>query len=130
MSTSRSSAVVKGLTPLIFVEDINRSLAFYTNRLGFELNQEWVPEGKLAWCLLTRGTVGFMLQQAGEEDGPATGRGRGVCFYFACDDADAMHAEFLANGLSLDPPTVAFYGMKQLMVKDPDGYELCFQNPT
>ncbi len=130
MSVIQRTTVVKGLTPLLFVDDINRSLAFYTNLLGFELKQKWEPEGKLAWCLIARGGAELMLQQACEEDGLAAGRGRGVGFYFACNDADAMHAEFLANGLTLDPPKVAFYGMKQLFVKDPDGYELCFQNPT
>jgi uncharacterized glyoxalase superfamily protein PhnB len=69
-----------------------------------------------------------MLQQACEEDGPAGGRGRGVGFYFHCDDADAIHAELSTRGLALAAPTVAFYGMKQLYFKDPDGYELCFQS--
>ncbi len=71
-----------------------------------------------------------MLQQAGDEDGPADGRGRGVGFFFICDDANALYDELLTTGLRLAPPIVAFYGMNQLFVKDPDGYELCFQNAT
>jgi hypothetical protein len=39
-----------------------------------------------------------------------------------------MHEELTARGLALAPPTVAYYGMKQLFVVDPDGYELCFEN--
>ena len=70
-----------------------------------------------------------MLQQAEDEDGSAEGRGRGVIFYFLCDDADAMYAELSSRGLQLDRPKVAYYGMKQLHVKDPDGFELCFQQP-
>jgi hypothetical protein len=69
-----------------------------------------------------------MLQQAAEQDGLAVTRGRGVIFFLRCDNADVIHAEMVANGLKLEPPRVAFYGMKQLFVKDPDGYELCFQN--
>jgi glyoxylase I family protein len=53
-----------------------------------------------------------------------------VAFYFVCDDAESMHAELTARGLSLDPPTVAYYGMKQLFVPEPDGYALCFESPT
>ncbi len=49
-------------------------------------------------------------------------------FLFRVHSADGVHAELLANGLKLEPPQVAFYGMKQLYFKDPDGYELCFQN--
>jgi hypothetical protein len=78
---------------------------------------------------MRRGGAVLMLQTAcQEEDGPGGSRGRGVEFFFTCDDAHAMHAELTANGLKLDPPKVAFYGMKQLFLKDPDGYHLCFQN--
>jgi uncharacterized glyoxalase superfamily protein PhnB len=124
------TAAVRELVPLLFVEDITRSVAFYRDRLGFEMTGAWEPEGRLAWCRLQRGGSWLMLQQACDEDGPAEVRRRGVGFYFTCDDADALFAEFTARGLTLAPPTVAFYGMKQLFLKDPDGYELCFQNPT
>jgi hypothetical protein len=69
-----------------------------------------------------------MLQQLQEEDGVP--RGRGVCFYFVCDDADAIHAELAARGLELEAPSVARYGMKQLFVPEPDGYLICFESPT
>ncbi|HZZ29271.1 MAG TPA: VOC family protein [Pirellulales bacterium] len=128
MSAALPASAVHKLVPLLYVSDMNRSAAFYDNKLGFEITQHWSPEGKMLWCLLARGGAELMLQQADAEDGPAEGRGRGVMFFFHCDDADAMHAELLANGLKLDPPQVAFYGMKQLFLKDPDGYQLCFQN--
>ena len=41
-----------------------------------------------------------MLQQAEDEDGSAAGRG------------------------------VAYYGMKQLFVPEPNGYSICFESPT
>jgi len=81
------------------------------------------------WCSMERGGSAIMLQQAEEEDGPAEGRGRGVSFYFICDDADAIHAELTSRGLQLSPPTIAYYGMKQVVVPEPDGYYLCFESP-
>ena len=33
-------------------------------------------------------------------------------------------------GVKSQPVSVAYYGMKQLIVKDPDGFELCFQHPA
>lgn len=36
-------------------------------------------------------------------------------------------AQLRAHGVDVKPPTVAPYGMKQLYVRDPDGYTLCFQ---
>jgi uncharacterized glyoxalase superfamily protein PhnB len=124
------TAVVRELVPLLFVLDIASSVEFYRDRLGFEMTASWEPEGRLAWCRLQRGGSAVMLQLACDEDGPAEGRGRGVGFFFTCDDADALFQEFTQRGLAVAPPAVAFYGMKQVFVRDPDGYELCFQHST
>ena len=35
-----------------------------------------------------------------------------------------------ARQVTVEPPTVAPYGMRQLYVKDPDGFTLCFQWPA
>jgi uncharacterized glyoxalase superfamily protein PhnB len=121
---------VRELWPLLFVREMERSLTFYRDRLGFEVVSEARTDGRIFWCRLRRGGASVMLQQAEEEDGPAEGRGRGVVFYLVCDDADAMHAELSERGLTLDPPTVAPYGMKQLYVPEPDGYAICFESPV
>ena len=71
-----------------------------------------------------------MLQQAEEEDEPLEGRGRGISLYFVCDDAESVYAELKARGLEIPTPSVAYYGMKQLFVPEPDGYSICFESPT
>ena len=129
MSVAHRAAAIRELVPLLFVQDIGRSVAFY-HQLGFVLAGSWEPDGKLAWCRIERAGSAIMLQQAENEDGPAHGRGRGVGFFFVCDDVDAIYAEFISAGMTLDEPQVAFYGMKQIFLKDPDGYELCFESPT
>lgn len=130
MSQDPPSTRVEDLTPLLFVSDIEASTAFYRDKLGFQIAETWKPNGKLAWCRLERGGAAVMLQQAGEEDGPAENRGCGVVFYFLCVDAEALYGELSDAGLQLQAPQVAFYGMNQLYLTDPDGYQLCFQNPT
>ena len=55
-----------------------------------------------------------MLQQAGDEDGRAGERGRGVIRYFEGHHVDAMYAEVVARGLAVNPPKVAFCSQKQL----------------
>jgi uncharacterized glyoxalase superfamily protein PhnB len=122
------SSEIRELVPLLVVESMSRSVAFYRERLGFELTQSWEPEGVLTWCRLERGGSAIMLQLACEEDGPAEGRGRGVTFYFNCNDVMAIHREFAAAGLELPRPERAFYGMDQVYFTDPDGYQLCFQS--
>jgi uncharacterized glyoxalase superfamily protein PhnB len=128
MAVIERSVAIDEVVPLLFVEDIHRSVDFYCGQLGFELVSKWEPNGKLGWCRIERGDSALMLQQACDEDGPATGRGRGVGFFFLCDDANALYDEFRAAGLAVEPPKVAFYGMNQFFVRDPDGYGLCFQN--
>lgn len=112
------------------MQDIDRSIAFYRDRLGFSVVGVAKTVERVFWCHLKRGGASIMLQQAEPADGPAAGRGRGVGFYFVCDDADALYAEWTGRGLMLAPPTVADYGMKQLFVPEPDGYSICFESPT
>jgi hypothetical protein len=40
---------------------------------------------------------------------------------------DAAYAYLRGTGIELKPPVVAPYGMKQLYLKDPDGYTICLQ---
>ena len=122
------ATAVQTLVPLLVVEDIARSVEFYCEKLAFTMTANWEPEGKLQWCRLERDGAALMLQQACDEDGVPPGCGRGVHFYFTCLDANAEYSRLADCGVSLNPPNLAFYGMNQLYLKDPDGYELCFQN--
>jgi uncharacterized glyoxalase superfamily protein PhnB len=130
MRLNQRTATIRELVPLLFVDDIVRSAGFYCDQMGFKITGTWEPDGKLSWCRLQRDGSAVMLQQACEEDGPAESRGRGIGFFFICDDAEAVFNEFSQRGLQLSPPEDAFYGMKQVFVKDPDGYELCFESAT
>jgi glyoxylase I family protein len=40
---------------------------------------------------------------------------------------EAAYQHLLFAGLKPNPPSIAHYGMKQLYLKDPDGYGICFQ---
>lgn len=120
---------VRELWPLLVVQDMQRSLMFYRDLLGFELLDQAENDGQVFWCRLRCGGATLMLQQAEAEDGSADGRGKGVTFYFVCNDADAMYVDLSTRGLELQLPTVACYGMKQLPVPEPDGYILCFESP-
>ena len=130
MDAAADSAAVRELWPLLWVTSIERSIAFYCDQLGFSMVGEAKTDGRTYWCRLQRGGASLMLQQAEAEDVHAVGRGRGVAFYFVCDDADAVYAELTARGLELAPPTTACYGMRQLFVPEPDGFEICFESPT
>lgn len=129
MAETEQTPTVRQLWPLLAVRDIDRSVQFYCDQLGFKLvDDDGKPDGQMAWCRVGRDGASVMLQQFPEEDGEGTIWGRGVCFYFICDDVDLMYAELSARGLQLDAPRVAYYGMKQLFVPEPDGYAICFES--
>jgi uncharacterized glyoxalase superfamily protein PhnB len=128
MTTVPSACTVRELWPLLTVQDLGRSIAFYRDQLGFELVGDAQSAGRVFWCRLQRGAASLMLQQAEEEDGPPAGRGRGVSLYFVCDEVDGLYEEFTHRGVKLEPPSVAYYGMKQLLVSEPDGYSICFES--
>lgn len=130
---------IEGLAPLIQVFDMPRSVAFYRDVLGFEVAAASPARGPddFDWCLLRLEGVALMLNTAYEEGQrppePETARvlaHRDTALFFRCRDVDAAYAYLRRKGVGLGPPVVAPYGMKQLSLRDPDGYELCFQWPV
>lgn len=127
MASAQSTASIREVWPLMLVQDLEKSLVFYRDLLGFNVEAESLADGKVFWCRISRGQVSLMLQQAEAEDGPAQGRGRGVGLYLVCDEIDTLFQEFTRRGVVIEPPSVTYYGMKQFLVPDPDGYFVCFE---
>jgi glyoxylase I family protein len=131
---------ITGMTPLVSVYDMPEAMAFYCDLLGLEIvnasPEVETPEGRFShWVWLRRGGADLMLNTAydsGERplarDAMRWAGHADTVFYFNCPDVEAAHAELAAKGLALAPPTTAPYGMKQLHLRDPDGYILCFQS--
>ncbi len=131
-----------GLCPLISVYDMPTAIAFYRDRLGFEVVEHSpeidAPEGRyFHWAWLRLGPADLMLNTAHDEgerpplpDADRVAVHRDTGLFFGCPDVDAVYETLRAAGLQLDPPKVAPYGMKQLWLTDPDGYQLCFQAPA
>jgi glyoxylase I family protein len=133
---------VTGLSPLLQVFDMNEAIRFYCDGLGFQVVSSSptieAPEGRFFhWVLLRRGGAELMLNTAydsGERppkrDAARWGGHRDTGLFIGCDDVDEMYRELRAKGLDIERPSVARYGMKQLNVHDPDGFEICFQTPV
>jgi glyoxylase I family protein len=128
---------IKGGAPLFHVYDMPASLAFYRDVLEFEV-VDAAPEGPVThWAMLRNGGYYLMLNSKYEFDHqrpaqPDTTSGReDVALYLTCDDADAVFRQLQQKGWAqLAEPTTAPYGMRQLLVRDPDGFCLCFQHPV
>ena len=54
---------VKQAVPFFWVSDIEKSVHYYTESLGFVMKNKWIHEGKLRWCWLEIGEAALMLQQ-------------------------------------------------------------------
>ena len=128
---------IEGLCPLIQVFDMPTSLAFYRDLLGFEVVQQSGAGDECGWAWLKLGDAGLMLNTRYEtpDRPPAPNPAlvaahHDTCFYFAVPDVDAMFAYLQEKGIEGNKPVVAPYGMKQLYLKDPDGYGICFQWPV
>jgi glyoxylase I family protein len=129
---------VRGLAPLLQVFDMPTSLKFYCEGLGFELvTSDGKPAPHNDWVLLRLNGTELMLNTAYEADQrPASPDPAGISahqdttIYFGCADIDAAYAHLQAKGIPANEPKVAPYGMKQLYLSDPDGYQLCFQWPA
>jgi len=128
---------VHDLTPLLQVFDMRTSIRFYCDLLGFELINQSQPGDDFDWAALALHGVKLMLNTAYDEgERPGTPDPARVAahadtiLYFNCPDPDGAYQHLRSAGLDPQPPTVAYYGMRQLYVSDPDGYALCFQCPT
>lgn len=129
---SNSTPNVQQVVPFFRIADMDRSLRFYTEGLGFAMKHKWVVGGKIRWCWLELGGAALMLQTFPEE-GPhslANARpGQGVSLYFICQDAVSLYHEFRSRGLSPSEPFVGNH-MWVTPLDDPGGYHIEFESPA
>jgi len=124
---------VRQAVPFLAVADIQQSLRFYVDGLGFCLADQWVVEGELRWCWLELGSASLMLQELRpEQHGLSTAHskfGAGVTIYFICRDSLEIYREITSRGINAKRPFVG-NGMWVTSLADPDGYNLCFESRT
>ena len=122
---------IKLAVPFFMVRDMQRSLIFYTEKLGFTLTNQWVPHNKIEWCWLNRDSVSIMLQEPRNKNDylPGARLGHGLSICFQCADALALYHEFSARGVEITEPFVGNH-MWVVAFTDPDGYKLDFESPT
>lgn len=120
---------VKQAVPFFNVTNIEASVRFYVEGLGFQMTKQWVDDGKLRWCWLEIGNAALMLQEFHHANAPTEKLGLGVSVCFICEDALTIYREAKARGLQ---PTKPFVGnaMWVTSLADPDGYRIDFESYT
>jgi uncharacterized glyoxalase superfamily protein PhnB len=115
--------VVTGLD-LLFLEvnNLEESLLFYQERLGFEIvSQSLVAEPPIA--TVGAGSLRITLVQQLET---MLKRGRGVHFVLGVSNVDQFHQKLTSNGTASTEPRDEGWGGRFVSLQDPDGYRLFF----
>lgn len=128
---------IRGMAPLFEVFNMPAALAFYRDTLGFQVTGDSGQGDNSGWVMLERDGVCVMLNTMyddGEEpdtpDTVRTAHHKDTCLYFSSPDVDGVYAYLKDKVAGIEPPATAPYGMRQLYMRDPDGYNICFQWPV
>jgi catechol 2,3-dioxygenase-like lactoylglutathione lyase family enzyme len=116
------------IAPRFFVADIHRSVAYYRDVLGFNVDRLW--NDPPTFCMPHRDGLTIMLGQVNDPTliRPHGADGETWDVYVWVRDADALFAEFQAKGaLIVHPPVFRpYYRNQEFAIRDPDGYILGF----
>jgi predicted lactoylglutathione lyase len=115
---------MKSLTPLLHVQDMAESLAFY-QVLGFEIEQCIPEDGTPTWAYLVHGGVHMMLQESPEVQ-PEHRLSRAIheqmVLHIGHADLVGLHALLVQSKMPVSELSGA--EASEFMVRDPDGYTL------
>lgn len=119
---------LRSLSASFTATDLQRSIAFYRDVLGFVVGDEWRSNGELEGCELHAGAVTFMLNQDDFAKGRDRQKGIGSRLYCStAQDIDRVAADIKARGGVLDQePQDMPWGSRVFMISDPDGFKLTF----
>jgi hypothetical protein len=120
---------IQSLTPVLIVEAIEPVLPFWRDRLGFTIIAEVPHEGTLGFVMLGRdgAMVMYQTRKSVAADVPALAHdmGRGVGLFLQVADVDAVERA-LEGVPRVTPRRRTFYGMDELIVREPAGFAVTF----
>jgi len=120
---------VEQSVPFFMVSNIEASVRYYVDGLGFEMTKKWIDKGTLQWCWLQHGGAALMLQEYRKDVHQPGTLGKGVSVCFICKDALAIYPDVTAKGIKAQTPFVG-NNMWVTSLTDPDGYRIDFESPT
>jgi catechol 2,3-dioxygenase-like lactoylglutathione lyase family enzyme len=121
---ARETLRLRSVEPTFTVDDIERSVRFYTDVLGFIVTQQMTDGAVLQGVLLKAGVCQLGLSQDDWAKGRGRKKGDGMRLWCrTAQDIDALARRIAAAGgkLSEDPKNQP-WGTHSLSVKDPDGF--------
>ncbi|SRR5208282_4717951 len=132
-----TTANVKQAVPFFGVTNMESSLRFYVDGLGFTMKNQWIPDrpedhpdGRIRWCWLELGDAAIMLQEFRPDGKPTQALGTGASVSFMCEDALALYRQFKSRGIQTRQRPFVGNRLWVVPVTDPDGYRMEFASPT
>ena len=112
--------------PHFFVRDIRASVRYYVDVLDFSEPDLWGDPPVFA--MPQRDGFIVMLNQADSIEPHPNGAKDCWDAYFWCDDIGDYYQQLLDRGANMihGPEERQLYGMREIAVRDPDGYMLVF----
>jgi len=130
-STEPRSLTLRSASPSFTVNDLEKSLGWYRDVLGFEVEAEWKDDGKVVGISLKAGEVTFMIGQDDWKKGYDRKKGEGFRLY--CEtkkSVDDLARRIESKGGQLDgPPTDQPWGTRDISLTDPDGFKITIAAP-
>lgn len=109
--------VIAGLSPILPIADMDRSIQFYTEVLGFDLVMHTD-----AYSSLSRGVASLHLSLTDDEAALQAAH-RHIAFYIEVTDLDSLWQVVMKHrdAYTVREPFDRDYGMREFHIKDPDG---------
>ncbi len=123
---SAGSLALSDASPSLTVNDLEKSLAWYRDVLGFAVEETWKDAGKVVGVSLRAGEVSFMIGQDDWKKGRDRKKGDGFrMFCMTKKNIDDLAARIKAKGGRLDQgPTDEPWGVRDISLTDPDGFKI------
>ena len=130
-----SKAEIAGIAPFFIVRDVPAALAFYRDRLGFEVVFQGPEPNDIFFGIVRRGAAMILLKAVGVDPVPNYTRDikQGIArwdAYVDVPDPDALAEELVSRGVEFSEPIKdTGDGLRGFELKDADGYVLFFGRP-
>lgn len=123
---------LRSLMPTLTVNDLQRSLKFYRDGLGFAVGEEYKEGDELKGVTLQAGEAGLGISQDDFAKGRDRVKGVGMRLYLETDqEIGALAAQAKAAGITLNEgPAALPWGPMGFTVTDPDGFKMTIANPS
>ena len=119
-------------TVSLTVKDLQKSITWYHDVVGFSIDRKIEREGKLRGVALRAGDVQILINQDDGAKGWNRVKGEGFSLRILTDqNIDEIAARIKEHGGTLDlEPTDMSWGARVFRLRDPDGFKFSISSPT